>query len=69
VRFPVFPDQLDHVQELGPVGWNLDPDLIPEPVELLPSALLAGLNLALDEALEKAATALSYLLGTEIETL
>jgi hypothetical protein len=67
VRFPVFPDQLDHVQELRPIGGNLDPDLVPEPVNLLPPALFAGLHLALDEVLKEAATALPYLLGTEIE--
>jgi hypothetical protein len=69
VRFPVFPDQSGHVQEVGPVGRNLDPNLIQEPVDLLPPTLLAGLYLALDETLEKAAAALSRLLGAEIETL
>jgi len=69
VRFPVFPDQPGHVQELGSVVWNLDPDLVPEPVDLFPPALLAGLHLARDEVLEKATSALPYLFGAEIEAL
>src|SRR4051812_17073338 len=69
VRFPVFPDQLGHVQQVGPVGRNLDPDLIQEPVDLLPPALLASLHLALDEVLKEAATARPDLLGTKIEAL
>lgn len=69
MRFPVFPDYLSHVQQLGPISRNLDPDLIQEPVDLLPPTSLAGLHLALDEVLEEATTALPHLLGAEIEAL
>jgi hypothetical protein len=69
VRFPVFPDQLGHVQKLGPISRNLDPDLVQEPVDFLSPTPLSGLYLALDEVLQEAATTLSCLLCTEIETL
>jgi len=51
VRFPVFPDQLGHVQQIGPVGRNLDPDLIQEPVNLLLPTPLTSFHLALDKVL------------------
>jgi hypothetical protein len=69
VRFPVFPDQLSHVEQIGPVGRNLDPDLIQESVDLLSPALLPDLYLALDEVLKETTTALPCLLGVEIEAL
>jgi hypothetical protein len=69
VRISVFPDQPGHVQELGSVGWNLNPDLVPEPVKLLPPALLTGLHLPRDEVLEKATSALPYLFSAEIQAL
>lgn len=69
MRLPVFPDQLGHVQEIRPVRRHLDPDLIPEPIQLLPPALFPDLDLALYELLEEAATALPQLFGAEIQTL
>lgn len=69
MRFPVFPDQLDHVQKLGPVCRNLDPDLVPEPVDLLSPALLSSLHLTLDEVLQKATAGLPCLLRAEVQSL
>ena len=69
MRFPVFPDQPGHVQELGLICRNLNPNLIPKPLNCLPTPLLGGIHLSLDEALKQAATALPGLSGAEVEAL
>lgn len=67
--FPVFPDQLDHVQELGLICRNLNPNLIPKPLDCLPTPLLGGIHLALDEPLQQAAASLSRGFRPGVETL
>src|SRR6476646_9084240 len=69
VGFPVFPDHPGHVEELRPVGRHLDPDLVTDPVQRFPPGFVAGLDLALDEALQKAAAGVALLLRAQVQPL
>lgn len=67
--FPVVADQLDHVSPERVVVGRLDPDLIPQAVDFLASPLRCEFELALGEALQKAAAGLASLLGPSVHAL
>src|SRR6476620_6300836 len=67
VGFPVFADESNDVPFLRIAGRELDPNLIPKPLDLLAPQILACLQLALGELLQEAAAGFARLLCAPVD--